>query len=281
MDGDILHHLGLSPTRMQETDKTPDALFFYQLILPIHAIDNERVLTVTNDPRKAFYSNVSSWSNLYADSELGILGGGYGHEYQPTNPAEMLQQDGSVVMDGVLDGSRGSFLSRFNKREGNESYHEGISKAFTKTRWLEIKRIYKLCNNLTAKKKKEVGYDPAYKFDYIFDVLHHNVNAVTLFASKDLCLDVTSYAFNGWGRVEQECWLLFLGSLVSRVVDKVMISDVDWIRPRAYVHRHKLHEKHFSLPGPNEVHLRRCCQLESSKRNHTSHAIIISVGTAS
>jgi len=34
----------------------------------------------------------------------------------------------------------------------------------------------------------------------------------------------------------------------------VLVSDVDWMRPRAHLHRHKMHKKHFTLPGPNEVY---------------------------
>ena len=35
----------------------------------------------------------------------------------------------------------------------------------------------------------------------------------------------------------------------------VLVSGVDWIRPRAYVHQHKLWERPsgFTLKGPNEV----------------------------
>jgi len=33
----------------------------------------------------------------------------------------------------------------------------------------------------------------------------------------------------------------------------VLLTDVDRIRVRAYMHRHKLHQKQFNLDGPNEV----------------------------
>jgi len=256
LDGDVLEQLGLNAGRMLEEDGAPDALFFHQLILPIHHIDNDKVMTVPNDPRKGFYSNVARWTNLYAAGELGILGGGYGHEFQSVSPQEVMQWDGTVVMDGVLGGSHGSFLSRFDNRVGNEAFHKGIASTFTKSRWLEIKRTYKLCNNLLAKKKTDKDYDPAYKYDYIFDVIIHNVNALSLFAAKDLCLDETTFAFNGWGETGTGLFGLVMGKPgVTRGAQSVLVCDVDRIRPRAYLHRHKLYKKHFTLPGPNEVYL--------------------------
>jgi len=161
LDSDALKHLGLTPDRTREADGAPEALFFHQLLLPMHNVDNENVSNVPKDPRKGFCSCVSRWTNLCAAGELGILGGGCGHEFCSTSPAELLKWDGAVVVDGALGGTHGSFLSHFQKREGNELHHEGISMTFTKERWLEIKRTCKLCNNLLAKKKGEEGYDPA------------------------------------------------------------------------------------------------------------------------
>lgn len=256
LDKNILSRLGLTPERMEESDFQPDALFFHQLILPIHNVDNRKVLTVPNDPRKSYYTNVSCWTNSYACEELGILGGGYGHEFKATSPAECLQWDGSIIMDGVLGGSKGAFLRRFDTRKGNQMYSEQITSSFTKSRWLELKRCYKLCNNLTAKKKGTPDYEPAYKFDYIFDVICHNTNAMTLFAELDLCMDETSYAFNGWGEAGTGLIGLVMGKPnITRGGQACLISDVHRVRPRAYLHRHKLHTKHYNCAGPNELRL--------------------------
>lgn len=69
-----------------------------------------------------------------------------------------------------------------------------------------------------------------------------------------------TFGFNGWG--EAGTGLLGLISNKPGVAPRggkiVMVSDVDRIRPRAYVHRHKLNEKHFtkgSNHGQNEVKL--------------------------
>ena len=40
-------------------------------------------------------------------------------------------------------------------------------RSITHTGWLQLKKTYKLCDNETAPKKGEEGYNPAYKFDYI------------------------------------------------------------------------------------------------------------------
>ena len=81
LDLTVLKRLGLSKERMLEEDGAPDALFFHQLILPIHQIDPKHWTgipsTVKDDPRLPFYNKVSKWSNLYALSKLD-LGGGYG-----------------------------------------------------------------------------------------------------------------------------------------------------------------------------------------------------------
>ena len=63
--------------------------------------------------------------------------------YDLTNGAELLQWDGSIVMDGVRGGSDGAMLRRFDTREGNTAYDQYIHGAFTKTR-MELKRVQKL-----------------------------------------------------------------------------------------------------------------------------------------
>ena len=70
------------------------------------------------------------------------------------------------------------------------------------------------------------------------------MNCVSKVAETDQCSDETTYSHSGHGEK---------GSvLVGRVFGKpgvskggqiVMISDVNRMRPRAYMHRHKLHEK--------------------------------------
>ena len=146
----------------------------------------------------SFYHPVSKWSNLYALGELE-LGGGYGHSFTNTNPVECLQWDGVVVMDGVRGGSNGAILCRFDKRASNTAYDRHVDKAMTQTRWLQLKRVLKLNNNMESKKRGDEDYDPAYKYDYIFKTIVHNMNAITHKGSLDLCGDETTCGHQGHG----------------------------------------------------------------------------------
>jgi len=86
---------------MKNLDGDPDTLFFYQLLLPIHQINkDEGIEPIDDDPRQGFYSSVAKFTNLHAVGELES-GSGYGHNHEPTNPAELLQWDGVTVTDGV------------------------------------------------------------------------------------------------------------------------------------------------------------------------------------
>jgi hypothetical protein len=252
LDAKVLAKLGMSKERMCEADGAPDALFFHQLILPIIDPVNSGI---KDDPRKAFYSKASQYTNLYAIGELQ-LGNGIGHKWVNTDGPELLRWDGVNLRDGVLGGSNGAILRRFHTRKDNAQFSKEIYDSMTKTRWLEIKRCIKLCNNLTAKKQGEQGYDPAYKFDMIYDVMVHNVNALTKHACLDLCGDETTWGHQGFA--EKGCGLtgLVQGKPgITKGGQIVMLWDVNWLRPRAYVHRHKKHEKHFNVQGQNEVFL--------------------------
>ena len=256
LDQNILSRLGLTKERMADVNNDPNALWFYQLLLPIHHINQaKKIEPVEDDPRSPFYCEVSKFTNLYAVGELE-LGCGYGHHFETTSAAELLHWDGVLVMDGVRGGSRGAILRRFDNYNGSKSYDPDISKAMTKSRWLEIKRTIKLCNNLTAKKRGEDGYNPAYKHDMTFKTIVHNVNAISLYANPDQCGDETSYGFQGWG--EPASGLVYLINNkpeITKGMQTVITSDVDWIRPRAYIHRHKKHPKLFTNQGPTEVRL--------------------------
>jgi len=124
---------------MKNLDGNPDALFFFTLLLPIHQINKEKgVEPVKDDPRRPFYAPVAKFTNLYAVGELE-LGSGYRHNYEPTNPAGMLQWDSVLVTDGVHGGSKGTILHRFDNYPGSKSYDADIARTFTKSRWLELK----------------------------------------------------------------------------------------------------------------------------------------------
>jgi hypothetical protein len=252
LDGDILIRLGMTEARMLGPDGAPDALFFYQLLFPIVDPVNSGI---KDDPRKAFYSKVSLFTNLYAVGELN-LGNGMGHKWVNTDGPELLRWDGVCYKDGVLGGSHGAILRRFDSRKDNAAYDEATVLSMHKTRWLELKRTVKLCNNLTSPKRGEPGYNPAYKYDLIYDVLVHNTNAITKRAGLDLCGDETSWAHQGFAEKGTGVTSNIIGKPgVSKGGQTVLVSDTDRIRIRAYIHRHKLHHQHYSIAGQNEVYL--------------------------
>jgi len=257
LDQAKLLRAGLTKERMEDpVSRLPDALFFYFLLLPVHLIDSEKgMCPYEGDPRTPFYTNVSKHTNLYAVGELELCTG-YGHKFETTTPAELARWDGVLVMDGVRGSSNGAILRRWDQHYGSKSYDEDISKAMTKSRWLELKRTVKLCNNLTAPQKGEPGYNPAYKYDMIFDVLVKNINAFTLYACLDQAGDETSFGHQGMGEPGSNLCKRIMGKpRITKGMQTVITSDVDWIRIRSYVHRHKCHPQLFSLQGPNEVRL--------------------------
>jgi hypothetical protein len=250
LDAEVLSKLGMTSERMLEADGAPDSLFFHQLLLPI--IDPV-ASGIKDDPRKPFYSKVSLFSNLYAIGELG-LGNGVGHKFTTTDGPELLRFDGVVQRDGVLGGSGGAIFRRFDTRKDNAMFSEEIYKAMSKTRWLELKRVMKLCNNREHPKAGEEGFDPAYKFDLIYDVLTSNVNALSRRAGLDLCGDESTWGHQGYADGVSGLLGLVIGKPhITKGGQVTFVTDVDRVRPRAYVHRHNLHKKNFTLQGQNEV----------------------------
>jgi len=133
------------------SDLAPDALFFYQLLMPIHDTTKH---TIDGDPRMPYYPHVTECTEVYAITELKTQGSGVGHCFKETCPAQMLHWDGILVFDGVLGGSHGAMLRRFDRSRPDKScFNKHISDCMTPTRWLEIKRSIKLNNNLTAFKR--------------------------------------------------------------------------------------------------------------------------------
>ena len=156
LDVDVLRELGMN-AKVMETD---NFLFFYQLILPI--CDTKKS-GIDDDPRMSYYSAVERWSNFYA-VHLG-LGGTYGHSFRNVTAKELLRHDACVVRDGVRGGSGGAIYRRW--MHGCSDYDDAVYDSQTHRRWLQIKRVKKLCNNDVCPKRGEEGYDPTYKYDYI------------------------------------------------------------------------------------------------------------------
>jgi len=255
LDGEILSKLGLTKERMLDRDGAPDSLFFYNLLLPVH--DTADGSTVEGDPRKPYYPHVATCTEIYAITDLKLRGSGRGHRFKETSPQELLKWDGVTAMDGVLGGSRGAILRCFDiRRKDNVCFNKMIYESMSVTRWLEIKRAIKLNNNLLATKFGEPGHDPCQKRDYIYNVICHNTNALTKKACLDLCGEESTWLFGGWAGKDT--------GVIQRNLEKpggstggqlALVTDVDRVRVRAYIHRHKLHPKYFGNPGENEIRM--------------------------
>ena len=124
-------------------------------------------------------------------------------------------------------------------------------------RWHAIKRVLKLNDNKTAPKRGETGYNPAYKFDLLYECMVHNVNYLTKVADDDQCVDESTYGTAAYG----EAYSGLVGRLIGKPFNKggqiTIMMDVHRFRPRAYVHRHKLHVRPegYTREGPNEVRM--------------------------
>lgn len=232
LDINILKKLGLTKERIDSVD----ALFFYQLILPICDVKRSGI---DNDPRTSYYSKVANFTNGYAGQQG--LQSGYGHHFKSTNPPELIHFDGVLFHDGVLGGSNGAIYRRFDT--SNVMYSREVSHSITLTRFHEIKRTIKLCNNDAAPKRGEAGYNPAYKYTMIYDTIVHNVNAITAKADDDQTLDESTWGHGGYGEKGTGLTGRLYGKKVPKGGQVVIVMDSSRLRPRAILHRNKIYKE--------------------------------------
>ena len=90
-----------------------------------------------------------------------------------------------------------------------------------------------------AKKIGGEGYDPCYKYDFIWSTLFYNINIISKSADLDECGDKTSWAHAGYSDVTGK---IFKKPKVNRGGQTVICNDVSCNQPRAFVHCHKLME---------------------------------------
>ena len=118
-----------------------------------------------------------------------------------------------VVRDGVIGRSNGGINRRWMYGADFDSF---VSASIPYSRWLAMKRVIKLCNNDTAPKRGEAGYDPSYKFDKIYNTIIRNTNVIKGAADLDQCGDKTTWGHGGY--VEAGT------GLVGRIMEKPVIS---------------------------------------------------------
>ena len=238
LDAELLKKMGLTKERMEEGD----ALFFYQLLLPMC---NPKYSGIKDDPRQSFYLDVSNQSNRYAIVDRQ-LDGNYGHQWKTSTAYEFVNFDG-IVFRNTADSIHDSWCT------DSEDFDPVIAKTMRHHRFLELKRHMKLNNNATEKKRGEEGYDPCAKYRLIWDVMVHNMNSCVEKASLDLTVDETTWASMSFG---SEALFRVRGKPgVAKGGQNVVLLD----SKRRYIHawypRHSVHKKEapFTQQGPSEI----------------------------
>jgi hypothetical protein len=147
---------------------------------------------------------------------------------------DLVHYDAIMVHDGVHGRADGAIYRCWND---DSAYNPDIARAITHTCWLQIKRCIKLCNSEVEPKRREPGYNSAYKYDCLFKFLINNINELSEKADDNLCRDETTILVNSYG--EPGCNLIQRAkgkSEVTKGVQMVLVSDVHRNHPRAYFH---------------------------------------------
>ncbi|KAL7528119.1 hypothetical protein ACHAXR_005384 [Thalassiosira sp. AJA248-18] len=243
LDVDVLKQHGMTADRAKN-----DPLFIFQLLLPM--CDPKRS-GINGDRRMPYFTTVRAHTNTYATGEKG-WGGGYGHKYELVDEATLVRWTAVPIRHGAREGKPGSIHNRWIRDDCE--YDSLIADSMTMSRWRQIKAVFKLNNNLAAPKRGQEGYDPCSKYDFIFKTVVHNMNNLTKQAEKDAALDESTWGFGGYmadtgGRLKNKP--------VGKGGQTTMIFDVTRRYPRAYIHRHKVHQRPvvgFNAEGPSEIY---------------------------
>ena len=213
-----------------------DSLLFYQLLLPICDVNN---YDIVDDPMQNYFSNVETFSARYA-FDIRLLGS-YGYNFKVPKITKSVKFDGVVICDGVIVGSNGAL---YRKWKYNGSYFDGeILNRIHLRRWLQIKRVMKLCNNKDAPKRSDTNYVPAYKFDFIYKDIVHKVNSIKKWYELDQSGDETTWGHGGFGDKGSGLpGCITKKPVISKDGHIFTTSDVSRIQPREYVHCHKIHD---------------------------------------
>ena len=102
----MLKIIGMDKKRVVDCD----ALFFYQLILPVC---NPKKSSVVDNPRLPYYTEVERFTNM-SKAESGF-GSSYYHSWKLATATELVHFDGVMIRDGVIGGSNGTIYRRFQQ----------------------------------------------------------------------------------------------------------------------------------------------------------------------
>ena len=237
LDKDYLRKMGLTKKRMKECD----ALFFYQLLLPI--VDGAES-GIPNDSRLGFYETVAKMTNLYAIIAKD-RGGTRGHKFSVCTAEEL------VVWDGVVCRNQSNNIAESCMTDQTNTYDLSIAEAMNYRRWLDIKSCLKLNNCMTETKRGSENYDPTQKYRLVWDALTHNMNLMILRAGKDTTADETTWPNSSYADVHAR----FTNKKTDKGGQHVMLLDARRRYVYAYTPRHKFYkqEKGWTCTGPVEV----------------------------
>ena len=237
LDKEYLRKMGLTKKRMKECD----ALFFYQLLLPI--VDGAES-GIPNDGRLGFYETVARMTNLYAIMAKD-RGGTRGHKFSVCTAEEL------VVWDGVVCRNQSNNIAESWMTDQTNTYDQNIAEAMNYRRWLDIKSCLKLNNCMTEAKRGTENYDPTQKYRLVWDALTQNMNLMILRAGKDTTADETTWPNSSYADVHSR----FTNKKTDKGGQHVMLLDARRRYVYAYTPRHKFYkqEKGWTCTGPVEV----------------------------
>jgi len=213
LDAALLKRHGMSAERMD------DPMFFLQLLLPI---SDPKESGIDEDDRVPYFTHITMCTNGYS----GYEGGGsdsYGHSFNRVTETEMVHWTAVPIRHGAYDGKAGTIHARWDSSDPR--YDRFIDGSITKTRWLSIKRFFKLNNNtIEVTDKSHEEYNPCNKYDHIYRCLVHNINYFTLRADLDCTADETTWGFGGFSG---ECGQRLINKPVSKGGQVVMMFAIN------------------------------------------------------
>ena len=186
LDVDVLKRHGLTANRVRS-----DPMFFFQMLFPLMSPGESNV---EDDHRMPYFSNVAMLTNLYASSKS--TGIGIGHDWLPCSVKDMVKWTAIPIRHGALEGSPGALKFRWAEKDARND--SAIMNCMTESRWLAIKRYFKLNLNFEEAQRGTEAYNPCAKFDYIFRCLVHNMNYCTAYADLDQTIDESTWGFAGY-----------------------------------------------------------------------------------
>ncbi len=82
-----------------------------------------------------------------------------------------------------------------------------------------------------------------------------NTNAITKYADEHLTVDETTWGFGGYGEKDSGIVQRLMNKKVNKGGQTTIITDSGRFRPRALIHRHKLHVPKYGVTcrGTNEL----------------------------